>query len=398
MTFKKKINPICYFLIALGVSGVPGIIQADYCYSNQNYTTSQDFNRNQNDAYGNAYNSSNSNISDQEITKKVKDKLSSGWFSTGYDQVNVSVNNGIVTLQGSVPTWDDKEKIEKEIRNIDGVRGLSFRLNVQDTNTKDSRQRSYAQNQNLSDQEIANKIRDKISSGWFSKGYDQVDVQVNNGMVILQGFVNSQDDRAKVEKEIRNIDGVKNINNQLAVQDTHTSNNERTVYSNTSSMTDQELTKKIQDKVGSGWFTTGYDQVNVRVNNGTVTLQGTVKTWVDKEKIEKEVRNIEGVKLLNSEIKVQDMKDMNAASNKDSTLDTSTSNIDNQLNQKIRDNVTRGWLWNGYKDVKLNTSNGVVTLEGTVDNLSDQQKLMTEIQKVDGVRAVKSNLRIRNNQ
>jgi len=162
-----------------------------------------------------------------------------------------------------------------------------------------------------------------------------------------------------------------------------------------SGISDQDLANKIRDKIGSGWFSKGFDQVRVQVNNGNVTLQGSVKTWDDKEKVEKEVRNMDGVRSLNSQLNVQDP---NSKKNqqKQFSQDTATSSSDNQLNNKIRDNVSRGWLWDSYKDVALNTSNGVVTLEGSVDNLSDQQKLMKEVQKVEGVKSVKSNLRINN--
>jgi len=160
-------------------------------------------------------------------------------------------------------------------------------------------------------------------------------------------------------------------------------------------ISDQDLTKKIHDKIGSGWFSKGYDPMNVQVNNGNVTLQGTVKTWDDKEKVEKTVRNIEGVKSLTSQINVQEPASKEIQKRK-FPQDTYSSNADDQLNKKIRDNVSTGWLWDSYKEVALNTADGVVTLVGAVDNMSDQQKLMTEIQKIDGVKAVKSNLKIKN--
>lgn len=165
-------------------------------------------------------------------------------------------------------------------------------------------------------------------------------------------------------------------------------------YSNVA-VSDQELAKKIQDKISSGWFSKGNEQVNVQVNNGVVTLQGPVKAQSDKERIEKEVRNIEGVKSLNSQLTVQE-PDAQANAYRQFKQDTYATSEDDQLNIKIRDTTSRGWLWNSYKEVILNTTNGDVTLEGTVDSIKDQQKLMKEIQKIDGVKTVKSNLRIKN--
>lgn len=67
---------------------------------------------------------------------------------------------------------------------------------------------------------------------------------------------------------------------------------------------------------------------------------------------------------------------------------------DEELNRKIRDKVSRGWFTTSYKGIALHTNNGVVTLEGSVDNMDDQKKLIQEIQKVDGVRNVVSNLKL----
>jgi osmotically-inducible protein OsmY len=71
--------------------------------------------------------------------------------------------------------------------------------------------------------------------------------------------------------------------------------------------------------------------------------------------------------------------------------DLGSTSPDEQLNRKIR---RKSDLWNSFKDVSLNTKDGTVTLEGTVNSESDQQKIMTEIQTIEGVKSVQSNLKI----
>lgn len=71
----------------------------------------------------------------------------------------------------------------------------------------------------MQDQDLAKKVHDKITSGWFSKNYDKVTVQASNGVVTLGGTVKTMDDKNKVEKEVQNIEGVKSVNNQVAVQE-----------------------------------------------------------------------------------------------------------------------------------------------------------------------------------
>lgn len=121
---------------------------------------------------------------------------------------------------------------------------------------------------------------------------------------------------------------------------------------------------------------------------------GVVDKWDDKDKVEKEVRNIEGVRSLESHLSVREP--VSERNQQTFAQDTFATPADEQLNKKIRDNVSIGWLWNSYKDTALNTNNGVVTIVGVVDSPSDQQKLVTELQKIEGVKAVKSNLRIKN--
>ena len=165
-------------------------------------------------------------------------------------------------------------------------------------------------------------------------------------------------------------------------------------YSNVA-VPDQELARKIQDKVNSGWFSKGSEQVTVQVNNGVVTIQGFVKTQSNKDKIEAEIRNIEGVKSLNSQLVARE-PEAKANASRQFTQDTYASPADDQLNKKIRDNTSRGWLWDSYEEVILNTANGEVILEGNIESVDDQQKFMKEIQKIEGVKTVKSNLKINN--
>ena len=158
---------------------------------------------------------------------------------------------------------------------------------------------------------------------------------------------------------------------------------------------DEDLKKKIRDKIGSGWFQTGYDQMIIDVRNGVVVIEGTVDTWDDKDKIEKDVRNLNGVKNLNSRISVRESrtdKKMEHLFPQDQYATTE----DEQLNKRIRNEISIGWLWDSYKNIGLTTADGIVTLTGTVDRPSDQQKLVSEIQKIQGVRGIKSTLIVKN--
>jgi osmotically-inducible protein OsmY len=48
-----------------------------------------------------------------------------------FESVNVSANNGNVTLTGTVPTQDDKNSLEQKVRGMDGVQNVNNQVTVQ---------------------------------------------------------------------------------------------------------------------------------------------------------------------------------------------------------------------------------------------------------------------------
>jgi osmotically-inducible protein OsmY len=156
---------------------------------------------------------------------------------------------------------------------------------------------------------------------------------------------------------------------------------------------EQQLQKKIHDKLKGGWFTKGYPGVSAQIVNGDVTLTGVVASTKDKEKIDKEIREIEGVRSLNSQIRVENPTVTDKKN--EFPQDSYKTPQDEQLNKKIREKVSEGWVWDSYKNVTINTDNGVVTIGGSIKNLEDQNKLVNEIEKINGVKSVISNLTVR---
>lgn len=72
--------------------------------------------------------------------------------------------------------------------------------------------------------------------------------------------------------------------------------------------------------------------------------------------------------------------------------DTYSTFQDRVLNNKIRNTISDGYFWDSYKDVTVNTNNGVVTLTGSVKNNDERQKIINELKKVYGIKSIKSEL------
>ena len=180
-------------------------------------------------------------------------------------------------------------------------------------------------------------------------------------------------------------------------------------------VSDAELTKLVQDAIGPGYFSKGYERVTVRANGGTIILQGFVEKQEDKQSLENTVRKIDGVRDINNQVIIQTAADVSAygtdmygsrgstgatgltgaIDDREFPQDKAATAEDSLINKRIRDQVSRGWLWDSYKEVTLDTKDGVVTLKGNVNREVDLQKLITEIQKINGVRSVQTNVNLK---
>lgn len=91
----------------------------------------------------------------------------------------------------------------------------------------------YTENQNSTmamkteqDRHLYEKIRnvlhsESLSQGFEHKKYDSIEVSVADGHVTLRGTVESLQDKEAIEKRIKQIDGVVDVNNQLKVVAEH---------------------------------------------------------------------------------------------------------------------------------------------------------------------------------
>lgn len=165
---------------------------------------------------------------------------------------------------------------------------------------------------------------------------------------------------------------------------------------------DQDITKKIQDALSSGWLSKGFQNVSFDVNNGNVNLRGSVDSLADKNKVEDSIRNINGVKQVNNQINIAKT---NSDSYSDSQLqdsekkyprDTASTHEDRQLNARIRDKLSNGWFSKGNETLIIRTSNGIVIISGTVEKPEDAKKISDQVTGIEGVKSVNNQLSVKN--
>lgn len=70
---------------------------------------------------------------------------------------------------------------------------------------------------NVSDKELFENLQKKLGPGWFSKGYETVSFKVSNGNVLLQGTVETPEDKNNVSNIVKDLEGVRSFTDQIQV-------------------------------------------------------------------------------------------------------------------------------------------------------------------------------------
>jgi osmotically-inducible protein OsmY len=142
---------------------------------------------------------------DAQIQKDVMQELT--WdASVTHEHIGVAVQDGVVTLSGTVPSYIEKSAAEKAAQRIAGVKAVVERIDVK---LPGSLERD--------DQDIARAIIDQFR--WHSQvPQDLVKVSVQNGWVDLSGEVEWDFQRNAAEAAVRGLLGVKGIVNKIALK------------------------------------------------------------------------------------------------------------------------------------------------------------------------------------
>jgi osmotically-inducible protein OsmY len=213
---------------------------------------------------------------DEFIAKEVFDSMY--WDSrVDASKVSVKVDNGIVTLSGTVPSYSSRAAASEDAWLITGVRDVENQLKVDFRTTVPS------------DEEIASNIQDQFR--WDNDLYPyDIQVTVLTGWVTLEGTVDAFWKKVRAEDLAFSMRGVLGLTNKIAVVPTQT-------------VTDENLAEDIINALDRN-VNVNVDDINVTVEEGTVTLTGAVPSWSSKRAAYDSARYTLGVKEVKDQITV----------------------------------------------------------------------------------------------
>ncbi len=188
----------------------------------------------------------------ENIKKNVVDNL---YWDTRVDSsdIKITTEDGKVTLTGEVPSYNAMEAAIDNVWNVAGVKSVNNKLNVQ----------FPAKLTVPSDDDIQSNIQNILLWDIDIDSTD-INISVNNGIVSLEGTVDSFWKLYHIENKA-NVTGVKEIVNKLAVVPT-------------AEVVDEDIAKDVVKALERN-INVDVDNVNVEVEDGEVTLSGTVTNW-----------------------------------------------------------------------------------------------------------------------
>jgi osmotically-inducible protein OsmY len=196
---------------------------------------------------------------DQQIQQAVSRKIQE---SKQFQKVNSSVEDGIVTLTGTVDLYQDKLDATKKARKIANVNGVRNDIVVAGVTVPDSQLQ-----QKLNKQVAYDRV------GYFDNAFNYITVNVKDGVATLTGATYWDVPRDSAMSIIARTPGVKDVVNEVKVLPT-------SMFDDT--IRRQEARAIYRDSVLSRYGTDPKDPIRIVVNNGHVTLYGTVQSAMDK--------------------------------------------------------------------------------------------------------------------
>ena len=162
---------------------------------------------------------------DDLIQARVEVRLARSGSLRGTD-INVDVEDRVATLSGTVGSEQEQERAIRMARRVAGVKDVKSNLNI-DTEAVDQRRQVEVDDHTLQ-QQVAEKLAKEtfplaeVDEGLFGTvevdGYAwEFEVEADDGVVTLEGEVDSYQDIRAAVSAVRTIPGVKAVNAELQV-------------------------------------------------------------------------------------------------------------------------------------------------------------------------------------
>lgn len=211
-------------------------------------------------------------------------------------------------------------------------------------------------------------------------------VSVQNGKATLSGTVEEGINKELAKQIALGVKGVKEVDNNIVVKSDYTPPAKSATRSFGESVDDATTTAAVKSKLLWSRYADGMT-TDVDTKDGRVTLTGTADNSAEKELAKSLALNTKGVVAVDNRLVI---KGSTAAAKDSKAAKASTHEVaDTWITTKVKS--TYGYSSNvDGSDISVKTANGVVTLNGEVDNGTERALAIELARNVKGVKSVES--------
>jgi hyperosmotically inducible periplasmic protein len=222
------------------------------------------------------------------MDRKIEDaaKASYNYRAVLEDRVSVTVNDGVVTLAGTVQDKDEKALAQDTVENLPGVTKVKNEITIKS---------AYPE---YSDKWMALKIRSRL----LVKGNvsaKSTTVAVQDGVVTLGGTADTLAQKELTAVYAKEIDHVKSVENKIVVQEDSSSRETLGEKIDDASITTQVKYALLSHKSTSALKT------KVTTTDGVIAITGVAGSDAEKSLVTKLAQDVRGVKSVSNNMTVK---------------------------------------------------------------------------------------------
>lgn len=191
--------------------------------------------------------------------------------------VGLQVRNGTVTLTGSIDSYAAKLAARDAAHRVAGVLDVADELRVRLPSAWER-----------TDSDVARSVRDALRQD-VTVPDDRISTTVSEGVVTLEGNVELWSQRADAERAIERLSGVKGVINRITIAP-------RSVDAAGVKRQIEEALERQAEREAR--------RIGVSVLDGVVTLTGTVRSWAERNAVDRVAGYAQGVRRVDDRLAV----------------------------------------------------------------------------------------------
>jgi osmotically-inducible protein OsmY len=224
---------------------------------------------------------------DDRIESSARDSYVFKTYLKG-DDIKIQSKDGAVTLTGVVSEESRRGLAKETVAGLPGVKSVDNRLEVKGASPTPN-----------SDAWLGEKVKATLL---FHRNVSAstTEVDVKDGIVTLRGDAASQAQKELTTEYAKDVEGVKDVNNDMTVSKT----SEMTMARVIGKIDDASITAQIKMTLLFHRSTSALN-TKVETNDGVVTMYGKASNAAEKDLVTKLVNDINGVKSVNNRMTIE---------------------------------------------------------------------------------------------